>query len=402
MCSTLMKMAIMLKPNSSILIGLIVFIVFALIWLKKNYVQDHMSAEDKVNLAWKTYKDTFLVDGMVLRNKSNDVVSEGQAYAMIRSALMNDRALFDECFMWTENNLSRFDSFGDNLLAWNFKNGRVLDWMAASDADLDYAFALVLAHIRWGDKKYLDKAEAVMADIIKHETYRNDSGRLYLLPWHNSNGAKVNGRIVQNPSYYSPAYFRLFHKITQEDKWMELLDTNYFMINSFLNQDGIDLLPDWCSVDYNDYFGPQKGKSSAFAWDALRIPIRLALDEFLFDDARSKNILKKLNDFFIVKIKTNKSLKAGYDLNGKVNLHYENPTMYAVAIILADRFSEDIEARERLRRKFDSYLRLDDLGMFYGETNDYYTNSLVWLVDWIDYLKEDQYDFKKRIIEFVG
>lgn len=77
---------------------------------------------------------------------------------MLRSVLMDDRKSFDECLAWTESHLSRKTTHGDRLLAWHYENGQVTDSTAASDADIDYAFSLVLASRTWKDGSYLDLA----------------------------------------------------------------------------------------------------------------------------------------------------------------------------------------------------------------------------------------------------
>lgn len=56
---------------------------------------------------WNGYKHTFITSaGRVQRlNQQGDTVSEGQAYAMLRSVLADDRATFDKLLAWTDNNL---------------------------------------------------------------------------------------------------------------------------------------------------------------------------------------------------------------------------------------------------------------------------------------------------------
>ena len=91
--------------------------------------------------------------------------SEGQAYAMLRAVWANDRPSFDEVWRWTREHLQ---VRGDRLLAWRLK-GAVLDRNAATDADQDAALALVLASRRWGERRYLDDARAILADVWARE-----------------------------------------------------------------------------------------------------------------------------------------------------------------------------------------------------------------------------------------
>lgn len=351
-----------------------------------------LSNQQKVTNAWEEYKEKFIFNGMVLRNDTNDVVSEGQAYAMLRAVLLDDRIIFDQCYQWTEKNLSRREALEDNLLAWNFKNGRIVDWNSASDANLDYAFSLFLAYLQWNENGYLEQAKAVAKDILEHETVRNDSGRLYLLPWHSSNGEKVAGRIVQNPSYYSPAYFKVFYKLTKDERWNELVQTGYFLLNYFHKNKKVSLVPDWCSVDVNDHVGPFEGKSNDFAWEAVRVPLRLALDYYLFKDSRANKINQSIYEFLFNSYVENKKLSAGYRINGDVLHDYEHSIIYAIAHILAKSYAPVSEYPREFKTKFyKSY-----------DSNNYYSSSLVWLLDWLALKEEKADDLKERIVNFVG
>ncbi|HPS54870.1 MAG TPA: glycosyl hydrolase family 8, partial [Sedimentisphaerales bacterium] len=139
---------------------------------------------------WSGFKQFFIdSSGKVNRIEDGDVVSEGQAYAMLRAVWMDDKECFDNCYRWTEDNLSRVKTKSDNLLAWQWKQGEVYDWMPASDADIDYALSLIFADYKWSKKNligvedYGGKAKAVLSDILDKETFRTLSGKLYLGPW---------------------------------------------------------------------------------------------------------------------------------------------------------------------------------------------------------------------------
>ena len=58
---------------------------------------------------WAGYRSRFIApDGRVVRPEhGNDTVSEGQAYAMLRAAWMDDQATFDRVWHWTKERLSR-------------------------------------------------------------------------------------------------------------------------------------------------------------------------------------------------------------------------------------------------------------------------------------------------------
>jgi hypothetical protein len=63
-------------------------------------------------------------DGRVTRrDQGGDTVSEGQAYATLVAAALNDQQHFTTVWAWTKRNLAR----KDDLLAWRWKDGKVID-----------------------------------------------------------------------------------------------------------------------------------------------------------------------------------------------------------------------------------------------------------------------------------
>ncbi|OOP57108.1 MAG: hypothetical protein AYP45_05310 [Candidatus Brocadia carolinensis] len=241
-----------------------------------------ISPEKPLELWWKSYKKNFILpDGRVqCPEHEYDTVSEGQAYAMLFAVFMKDKETFDLIFRWTEEHLSRGSKHGDHLLAWHWKGGGVNDWMAASDADGDYAFALLLASHQWEGHAYREKAIQVIYDILRLETVRGVDNRLFFLPglW----GREKDGCLMQNPSYYSPAAFRLFYEATQDNQWLYLIDTAYWLVSQAgIRLDtvtGCGLLPDWCMVDAQGNILKAEGRSNDYGWEAVRLPLRIGLD----------------------------------------------------------------------------------------------------------------------------
>src|SRR5439155_5561670 len=92
--------------------------------------------------AARAFLDAFVTsDGRVLRHdQGGDVVSEGQAYALLLAQVAGDRARFDAVWTWTDAHLTR----ADGLLSWHAgSDGSVLDTNSAADADVFAAWALV-------------------------------------------------------------------------------------------------------------------------------------------------------------------------------------------------------------------------------------------------------------------
>ena len=108
--------------------------------------------ERVLTASWQSYCRHFISsDGQVIiPEEGGGTISEAQAYALLRAVWAKDAAVFNRVYAFTYEKLSRAQTHGDSLLAWRW--GRlpdgswgVLDANSATDGDLDYALALVLA-----------------------------------------------------------------------------------------------------------------------------------------------------------------------------------------------------------------------------------------------------------------
>ncbi|EAT58047.1 glycosyl hydrolase family 8 [Chlorobium ferrooxidans] len=344
--------------------------------------------EEIVRGSWVHYKRTFITEGRVVRpQNSNDTVSEGEAYAMLRAVLMDDRKTFDECLAWSEATLSRKESHGDDLLAWHFENGRVSDSTAASDADIDYAYSLLLAWRTWQESRYLDLARKVLQSILDKETVLVNN-RLYLLPWPAGEGGSTPpDSTPQNPSYYAPSHFRLFYAVTGDKRWMELVDTTYELLGRLQkSNDNPGLVPDWCALDMQENIIPMPGKKRVYGWDAVRVPLRVAADYRLNDDHRALQVLRIFSEFFEREFRENGKIVTGYSGSDATKSSMENPLFYAAAYAATEASDSPI-APEMLQRVRD-FIHQNSDEYYYNEANDYYVNSLVWLTEYFQITKK--------------
>lgn len=336
-----------------------------------------VTAEDKADLAqwWRDYKQLFIApDGRVMRPQNgNDTVSEGQAYALIYCALLDDRATFDRVRAWTRKNLSRQAKHNDRLLAWHWVDGEVADWNSASDANLDYALALLLGYRRWREEQFKKEAMAVADDVLKHETHENTLG-LLLLPgaW----GAQEDGACVINPSYFSPAVFRMLHKLTDDIRWQRLAEMSYTVWRKSGSQlgktRGIGLPPDWCLLQPDGLACAAKGRSSKFGWDAVRVPMRAGLDVALTSAPGGRRYLRKnIVGFFRKDFRRDRTHAAAvYAYWGGPADSSESLAMSAMALFAFQ--SAGVQSPFTLSYSFDRQRRDKRF------TSDYYAQSLLF------------------------
>ena len=359
--------------------------------------EQEVTRQERLSAAWKGYKKGFLVKGRVIRPQNKmDTVSEGQAYAMVRAVWMNDKETFDQCYRWTEKHLSRQNEYGDHLLAWRYgisEDGRekVLDWNAASDADLDYALALFLASNMWLSSHppalmdYKEKATKVAADILRKEVFTLPAGELVLGPWPGESEEVKNGDRIVNPSYFSPAHYRMFFQETRNDAWEKLIDDTYAQLDRLMqrlaDQPGVGLVPDWCLIDANGFFSPSDEHGTISSWDAFRVWWRVGLDWRLHKEQRAKRLIEKYLTAFLRKERFihKGHIYVEYDYGGKVLKPYESPAVigvyaWAVRDLDADMF-------EALLESLNKYVIISNTSVFYGDKSDYYVNSWAWYAD---------------------
>ncbi len=330
--------------------------------------------------SWSHFKRTFLRSGRVIRpTNNNDTVSEGEAYVMLRAVLMNDRETFNQCLSWTEAVLSRKKSHGDRLLAWHFENGQVSDTTAASDADIDYAFSLILAYRTWHDKRYLQIAQEVLKSVLDHET-AVINGRLYFLPWPSRKNL-TDELIALNPSYYAPSHFKLFYEVSADNRWIQLSDTTYDLLERLLVSPGKlknrGLIPDWIAVDKQGKIRTLPGKPVIYGWDAVRVPLRIAADFYLYNDQRALSILRSFSVSFEKEFSSNFSI---YTYKDSTKKSYENALFYSAAYAATEAAGSSIAPiiLQRLRK----CIRMSGDSFYYNSPDDYYINSLSWLPEY--------------------
>lgn len=266
-----------------------------------------------LNQSWKSYKARFIqADGRVKDFYNNSATtSEGQSYALQQAVWLNDKPLFDTLWHWTRDNLQVQKEH--KLFSWKWgedpktKKWGVLDASVAADADQDIAFALLMAHERWHDPNYKKEALRILNDIWKHEVTESAWGPV-LLPgnWHRFE-AKIPDVVLVNPSYLSPALYRVFAQVDRTHPWEKLVSSSYQIWDASFKLSKRGLPPDWVWLDRSKgkVYAKQddkdfKGMTSQYGYEACRLPWRLYQDVAISRAYKWKNptgeaLLKGLN-----------------------------------------------------------------------------------------------------------
>lgn len=213
-------------------------------------------------------------DGRVLRrDQGGDIVSEGEAYAMVLAEIAGRSTTVRTVWRWTSSHLRR----PDGLLSWHADaSGHVLDPQSAGDADVLAAWALV-AYRGPGQTALQTAGRRLAAAVLAHETVAVGDRRLLAAgPW-----AVDATPPVVNPSYWMPSVFRSLADETGSQAWNQLADDAVAVL-SRLTYDGMRLPPDWAVADGGRVVpsGPPGGGGGEpqFGPDAERLPVWLAVD----------------------------------------------------------------------------------------------------------------------------
>ena len=122
---------------------------------------------------------------------------------MLIAVYMNDKQTFDGLWSYAQQH---FD--GNGLMNWHLNpDGSIASggMGSATDADLDMAWALLMASGQWSLTSYLDEAKKMINLMYTHELLGDGA----LAP-----GDSWGATTRTYPDYFSPAYLRVFATVT--------------------------------------------------------------------------------------------------------------------------------------------------------------------------------------------
>src|SRR5688572_11043243 len=229
---------------------------------------------------------------------ANSTVSEGVAYGMLIGVMLDEQTLFDAFFGYA---LRYFNENG--LMDWYIApdGAGPLARGAATDADEDMAWALVMAHRQWGgrgalNQEYLSYAKQLI-DAIWNFEVDHDRFQHMLLP-----GDDWRGQNVFNPSYFAPHQYRLFAEVSgNRAGWERVIDVGYEILDRCQseregNHDN-GLVPAWC-----DWEGRPveafPGAMQNHQYDSARLPFRVGQDWAYHREPRARAYLERVCAFF--------------------------------------------------------------------------------------------------------
>lgn len=335
------------------------------------------SPKQILNSSWDSYKRKFIEKGRV-KDIQNDGLStsEGQSYALLRSVWLDDQTQFDQTWSWTKTNLQR----PDGLFSWKSKNGEISDKSAATDADEDIALSLLLANKKWGDKTYLSDAREILNGIWSKEVVNvKDEYILSAGDW-----ANQEDQVIINPSYLSPASYKIFAEADSAHPWLKVTDSSYKLIDkctfSMLDTSKGVLPPEWCAINKQTLLAETAGSpqpnATEYSYNAFRVSWRIALDYQWNKDKRSMTYLKKLS-FLNSEWESKNKLVAAYTHDGKVWENYETVAAYGGDIGYFKVVNPKLAKKIYETKILSKFYQGEDYA-YWEDPDNYYTQNWAW------------------------
>ena len=327
--------------------------------------------------AWNYYKKTYIHSyGQVIDPQTKTTTSEGQSYAMLQAVWLNDRDMFDGVWAWTRDHLQY--RLTDKLFSWQYgKDGQesVTDSNTASDADIDIALALLMASKQWKDDTYLKQAEEIITDIWEKEVVRVN-GRYVL---RSAVGSDVPNGYLINPSYFSPAHYRIFAEVDKKHPWNQLATDTYVTLDELAERSETGLPPNWVIITKSGAYQSASAYIGAnpddYGYDAFRTFWRVALDAQWHNATDAKAYLIQYNNFFVAEMKD--TIAAVYDVSGEPVVEYDSLSTTAGALAVLSNTSGKA-ATELYTSEYEATYRIEN--GYWKDGKNYYDHNWSWFI----------------------
>jgi endo-1,4-beta-D-glucanase Y len=223
---------------------------------------------------------------------------------MLAAVYMDDQPTFDGLWKYSQERRN-----GNGFMHWKINSGgSPIEMNGATDADEDMAWALLMAEQQWGGSGSVGTAYAQLARDLIDRIWQNEvdhNGGNVLKP-----GDMFGGASETNPSYFAPAYYRVFAQVTGQSGWNSVIDSSYNIINAAAHG-STGLVPAWCNSGGN---ATRSGQEATYQFDACRVPWRIAMDYCWHGEPRAKAYLDRVTAFFVGQGAG--GISDGYNLDG--------------------------------------------------------------------------------------
>ncbi|MDE5583200.1 MAG: hypothetical protein K2J08_05820 [Ruminococcus sp.] len=341
---------------------------------KSRYIVSDKYAKDSQYYVW--YSDEPYSEN----NKGVDVtVSEAHGYGMLILAEMaqhddSAKEIFDGMYRYYKSHLS---TIAPNLMAWQqTDNGSAIVNVSgadsATDGDMDIAYALLMADSIWGSDgeiNYLQTAKDMINDIMEYEVNQK-YWILQLGDWvHGSDESDVFFSTTR-ASDFIMQYMPVFAEVTDDDRWLNVYESTYSIINSLTEEYGTALLPDFIVRDSSGKFVPaspellESENDGNYYYNSCRTPWRIGMDYLITGNENAKKFADTLTEFIFRKTGGDPyNIVAGYTPDGSPVEDYDD-LCFTAPFLVASACGENTQWHDKLRDVIVNYV--DDV--YFGDT----------------------------------
>ncbi|MCM1133479.1 MAG: glycosyl hydrolase family 8 [Ruminococcus flavefaciens] len=316
-------------------------------WKDKYVVQDNYTTDEARYYVW--YSDTPYSDN----NTGIEVtVSEAHGYGMLITASMaeyddNAKEIFDGMYAYYKAHLSEI---APNLMAWQqIDNGSAIvntsGADSATDGDMDIAYSLLMADSIWGsdgDIDYRQSAVDIINDIMEYEVNKTD-WILQLGDWAYWSEEGDTEYSATRASDFIMQYMPVFAEATGDERWLNVYDSTYSIINSIVDEYKTGILPDFIVKDSaTGRFIPSPANflesdyDGCYYYNSCRTPWRISMDYLINGNENAKKFADTITDFIFTATDSDPyEIKAGYKLDGTPVEDYDDLCFTAPFMISA-------------------------------------------------------------------
>ncbi|MBQ8297810.1 MAG: hypothetical protein IJX77_08520 [Ruminococcus sp.] len=279
-------------------------------WKEKYLAQDTYVTDETHYYVWYS-GETYAENGY----QTNVTVSEAHGYGMLITASMAEydseaKEIFDGMYRYYKAHPS---GIGPNLMAWQqADNGSAIvnasGADSATDGDMDIAYALLMADSIWGSDgeiNYKQAAVDVINDIMTYEVNKTD-WILQLGDWAYWSEEGDQYYSATRSSDFIVQYMPVFAEATGDDRWMNVYESTYDIINNITAQYGTGILPDFIIKDSTTgEFVPapanflESENDGNFYYNSCRTPWRISMDYLINGNEDALAFAEALNSFII-------------------------------------------------------------------------------------------------------
>lgn len=344
-------------------------------WKEKYIVQDTYVTDENQYYVW--YSDEEYSDN----NTGIEVtVSEAQGYGMLIAASMAEydiyaKDIFDGMYRYYRSHLSEI---GPNLMAWQQQDDgtaivNVSGADSATDGDMDIAYSLLIADSVWGSDEGIDYKQSaidIINDIMEYEVNKTD-WVLQLGDWaYYTDESDVNYSATR-ASDFIMQYMPVFAEVTGDERWLNVYDSTYRIIDSIVDEYNTGILPDFIVKDNETgKFIPsppnflESEYDGYYYYNSCRTPWRIGMDYLINKNSLAKKFSDTITSFISKATNGDPSeIKAGYKLDGTPVEDYDD-LCFIAPFMITSAYDDDKTWHDAVR---DTVLNYGE-DVYFGDT----------------------------------